>query len=57
MVDLRAVVNIEDLHDAAVLVDPVDDAARWSRAAAAMPRKVLAHRGQVRAVLTALQGG
>ena len=26
VVDLRPVVNIEDVHDAAVLVDPVDDA-------------------------------
>ena len=26
MVDLRAVVNIEDMHDTAVLIDPIDDA-------------------------------
>jgi hypothetical protein len=26
VVDLRAVVNIEDVHDTTVLVDPVDDA-------------------------------
>jgi hypothetical protein len=26
VVDLRAVVNIKDVHNAAVLIDPVDDA-------------------------------
>ena len=45
VVDLRAVVNIEDRHDTAVLIDPIDDAIGTSPSAVTADERQLAFSG------------